>query len=91
MLEKIKHILFRGYEWNRSGHEQTDQSKTIKAGDVVECAIENTDGILYRVEAIDFAASEARVRRLAGDGKSDTQEIYTLAPVMIRPLRPAKK
>ncbi len=90
-IKRLIGTLYRPYPWKRSSHENTDQYMAIKAGDVVECAIEHTDGILYRVESIDLAAGEARIRRLANDGKTDTNEVYTVAPVMLRPLRTSAK
>jgi hypothetical protein len=89
LLDKLLYIVDRRYHWTRSSHEATTQSLAIRAGDVVECAIENTSDILYRVESIDFTTNEARVRRLAADGRSDTAEVYTLAPVMLRHTRNA--
>ncbi len=91
MFKKLLYTLDRKFDWKRSSHESTDQAKAINTGDVVECAIENTSDILYRVESINHAANEARVRRLDTNGR-DTSEAYTLAPVMLRPLKsPVKR
>jgi hypothetical protein len=92
MMNKFLNIFYRRFEFQRSSHnDNNDQFMSIQAGDVVECAIESTDGLLYRVESIDHAASQARVRLLADGGKTDTNTVYTLAPVMLRPLKAAKK
>jgi len=82
-VKRLIHTLHRRVEWTRSSHENTDQAKTLKSGDIVECAIENPDGVRYRIESIDHTLQEARVRRLAANG-SETNELYTLAPVMLR-------
>jgi hypothetical protein len=89
-MNKFLNIFFRRFEFQRSSHnDDNDQFTSIQAGDVVECAIETPDGLLYRVESINHATGEARVRLLADGGKADTNTIYTLAPVMLRPLKKA--
>jgi hypothetical protein len=89
IFQRFVYTLNRPVDWKRSSHENTDQWRTIKAGDVVEAAIENTSNILYRVEEVLPHSNEARVVRLGA--KNEELERYTLALVMLRPLKVAKK
>ncbi len=89
IFQRFVYTLNRPIDWKRSSHENTDQWRIIKAGDVVEAAIENTSNILYRVEEVLPHSNEARVVRLGA--KNEELERYTLALVMLRPLKVAKK
>lgn len=89
IFQRFVYTLNRPVAWKRSSHENTDQWKAIRQGDTVEAAIENPGGLRYRVEEVFSDTNEARVVRL---GANNTEfERYTLALVMLRPLKTAAK
>ena len=84
-INRFIYTLNRPIPWKRSVYENTQQWSRIRTGDVVECAVENSDGILYRVEEIFADTAEARVAHLDADGTTPLEH-YTLALRMLRPL-----
>jgi hypothetical protein len=89
IFQRFVYTLNRPVAWKRSSHENTDQWKAIRTGDIVEAAIENPGGLRYRVEEVLSDTNEARVVRLGANNAE--HERYTLALVMLRPLNAAAK
>ena len=85
IFKRFFYTLYRPVDWKRSSHENFEHWKGIKAGDIVEAAVESPNGIRYRVEELNNEAMQARVVRLDKDG-STPLERYTLSLNMIRPL-----
>lgn len=64
------------------GHQPNDRWQAIKAGDVVEYNLRDTNGITYSVEEIFSGTNEAKIRRL----NIEKQEVYTAPLEMLRSL-----
>lgn len=86
IFKRFFYTLYRPVEWKRSSHENFEHWKGIKAGDVVEAAVEVPGTIRYRVEELNADIMQARVARLDTDGVTPLEH-YTLSLKMIRPLR----
>lgn len=84
IFQRFVYTLNRPVAWKRSSHENTDQWKAIRVGDVVEAAVENPSNMRYRVEEILPEGTHARVVRIGAN--NEEFERYTLAMVMLRPL-----
>ncbi|MCU0424522.1 MAG: hypothetical protein MUF71_02730 [Candidatus Kapabacteria bacterium] len=84
IFKRFFYTLYRPVDWKRSSHENFEHWKGIKAGDIVEAAVESPNGIRYRVEELNQSAQEALVAVL--DTSGAPQERYTLSLKMIRPL-----
>ncbi|TAE28735.1 MAG: hypothetical protein EAZ92_07840 [Candidatus Kapaibacterium sp.] len=84
IFQRFVYTLNRPVAWKRSSHENTDQWKAIRIGDVIEAAVENPSAIRYRVEEIFAEEQKARVVRLGA--KNEELERYTLGLIMLRPL-----
>ncbi len=90
IFKRFFYTLYRPVDWKRSSHENFEHWKGIKVGDVVEAAVENPNGIRYRVEEMNEAELQARVTRLDSDGAT-ALENYTLSLKMLRPITPPIK
>ena len=84
MIHLILEKLTKKFEWTRQGIERTDQWKNLSVGDLVEYSIQFSDGIRYRITAINYDTDEAKIQRLDADGNG--HETYDCAPVMLRPV-----
>lgn len=84
IFQRFVYTLNRPVAWKRSSHENTDQWKAIRVGDIVEAAVENPSGLRYRVEELIADTNQARVVRIGAN--NEEFERYTLAMVMLRPL-----
>lgn len=86
IVEKILNAITKQYVFKRNGYDghfrAHRNNAPLKVHDMVEFAVEETDGIKYVVEEVYPTDNKAKVRRVASDGTK--HEAYTLAVGMLR-------
>ncbi len=86
IVEKILNAITKQYVFKRNAYDGAFRAhrnnEPIKPNEVVEFAVEETDGIKYVVEEILASDQKVRIRRIAPDGTR--YEAYTVAIGQVR-------